>query len=306
MALLTSGGNGHPDYHDSSDVPARVQPALLGAVGQFVLQAAANLADETATPLPVPGRREACASLRFVAPDLDGQAPDGWRTVAPGTAVELESAIVAAARQFGRDEATTADASAEDQPPHIFAGARSASVAGNLPVLEGAAEVLGVGRLDVNGDDGVWVKDGLTAEGKAALKAMEQRGITLNLVRPSARLAADALATSSKPMLVSGMSSPDVALARRVAERHGVFALQCRVGELAVCAENLQTMRASLGGSANLLVSFHASAEDGVRASRALYHALRAKGWEKDEIYAIAGMTPDGDPGGNLSRFAAK
>ena len=39
-----------------------------------------------------------------------------------------------------------------------------------------------------------------------------------------------------------------------------------------------------------------AAPDDGRAASRALYHELAQKGWSKEEIYAVAGLTPDGEP----------
>ena len=301
VALLTSGGEGHPDYHDSADTADKVQPALLASVGQFVMQAAANLANETATPLPVPGRGEVCDALRFVVPDMAGQAEDGWRHLAARTPDQVETAALAAARQAGRNEESGSGATEADPPWRVLVGVNSRAIAGNAVVLGGAASALGVGRLDVEGADGVWVQDGLTTAGKAAVRAVERSGMTVNLVRPTPALAADVLATASRPVLVSGMVTPDADLARRIAARGGLFALECADVGAAACAINLHALRTALGGSANLLVSMP-SAPGQVAASRALYHELALKGWSKGEIYAVAGLTPDGEPGGNLAR----
>jgi Peptidase family M28 len=308
VALLTSGGEGHPDYHDSADTPEKIQPALLASVGQFVMQAAANLANDTATPLPVPGRGEVCDRLRFVVPDMVGQTEDGWRHLAARTPDQVETAALAAARQAGRNEESGTGATSADSPWRVLSGVSARAVAGDVAVLGGAAVALGVGRLDVEGADGLWVQGGLTPAGKAAMKAVERSGVTVNLIRPTAVLAADVLETATRPILVSGMTAPDADLAKRAAERGGVFALECPAESAAACASSLHALRKALGGSANLLVSMPAPATPDrlAAASRALYHELAQRGWTKDEIYAVAGLTPDGEPGGNLARLVAK
>jgi hypothetical protein len=308
VALLTSGGEGHPDYHDSADTPEKIQPALLGSVGQFVMQAAANLANDTLTPLPVPGRGEVCDRLRFVVPDMAGQTEDGWRHLAARTPDEVETATLAAARQEGRNEEAGSGATSADSSSRILVGVGSRAVAGEVSVLGGAASALGVGRLDVKGADGVWVQDGLTPAGKAAMKGVERTGVAVNLIRPTAVLVADVLEAASRPILVSGMTAPDAEMARRIAARGGAFALECAVDNAPACADSLHALRTALGGSANLLVSMPAPGTPDrlAAASRALYHELAQKGWGKDEIYAVAGLTPDGEPGGNLARLGAK
>jgi hypothetical protein len=308
VALLASGGEGHPDYHDSADTAEKIQPALLASVGQFVMQAAANLANETATPLPVPGRGEVCDRIRFVVPDMAGQTEDGWRHLAARTPDEVETAALSAARQAGRNEESGIGATSADSPWRILAGVNARAVAGDAAVLGGAASALGVGRLDVEGADGVWVQGGLTTAGKAAMKAAEGRGVTVNLIRPTAVLVADVLEATSRPVLVSGMTTPDADMARRIAARGGVFALECAADNVPACAASLHALRTALGGSANLLVSMPAPATPDrlAAASRAFYHELAQRGWSKEEIYAVAGSTPDGEAGGNLARLAAK
>jgi hypothetical protein len=305
VALFSSGGAGHPDYHDAADVPAKVQPALLGLAGQFVMQAAFNLANETATPLPTPGRREVCDSLRFVVPDVTGQAAEGWRTLAARTPAEMRSAVVESIRALGKGSGADAGAAGGDAP-RVLVGAGAGAFGGNLALLEMSAAALGVARLDVQGDDGVWVKGGLTEAGRAAVAEAGKMDITVNLVRPGAILLNDVLAVASRPVLVSGMALADPAIARRVAVKGGVFALRCAADQLPACASGLHALRTALGGSGNLLVSMRAEPSAARPVHRALYLELAKMGWRKDEIFAIAGLAPDGDTGGNLARFTAK
>jgi len=306
IALLTSGGDGHPDYHDSADVPAKIQPALLATVGQFVLQAAFNLANEIEAALPVPGRREACDALRFAVPDIGGQAPNGWRTIGAKTLRELQAEIVQAIGALKRGQGVEASGESADAPPRLFLGVNAGAVGGNLALLQAAAAALDVARVDVGADDGVWVKGGLTVEGKAGMKALEEMAVTPNLVRPTPTLLADVLAIASRPVLVSGIARPDEAAARQVKAKDGAFALECVPDHVSACASNLQALRTALGSSTNLLVSMRVDPAGTVQAHRALYLELAKKGWSKAEIFAVAGLTPDGGPGGNLARFTTK
>ena len=307
VALFTGGGQGHPDYHDAADTPGKVQPELLASVGQFVMQAAANLANETATPLPAPGRGETCDALRFVVPDVAGQAEDGWRRLAARTPDEVQTAALFAARLAGGDNEPGAGSASGESAATILVGVTSRAIAGNPVLLGAAAAALGVGRLDVEADDGAWWAQGtVTAEGRAGIAAAERGGIVLNLVRPTASMTAGVLAAASRPVLVSGMTAPDAEFARKVVAHGGVFALSCAADRIPACATGLHALRTSLGGSANLLVSMPAPPEGARAASRALYHELAQKGWGKEEIYAVAGQAPDGEVGGNLARLGGK
>jgi hypothetical protein len=306
VSLNTSGGNGHPDYHDSTDVPQKLQPELLGTVGQFVLQAAFNLANETGTRLPVPGRREACDALRFVVPDIAGQSPERWRTLTARTPGELQAVVVNAIREFRKGRDVEPAGRSSESPARVFVGVKATAVAGHLALLDAANAALDVARLDLEGDDGIWVQGGLTGAGKVAMKAVEQMGITPNLVRPTAALLADVLESTSRPVLVSGMTAANEAMARQVMAKAGAFALECAADHVSSCAERLQGLHSALGGGANLLVSMHVDPAAAVQAHRALYLELARKGWSKDDIFAIAGLTPDGTAGGNLARFTTK
>jgi hypothetical protein len=305
VALFSSGGTGHPDYHDAADVETKVQPELLALAGRFVTQAAFNLANETATPLPTPGRREVCDSLRFAVPDISGQSADRWRTLGPRTPAEMQVAVVESIRTFRKGTDAGGGASSADSP-RVFVGARAAAFGGNLALLEAASAALDAARLDVEGDDGAWVRGGLTEAGRAAVAAAERMGITLNLVRPTTELLASVLAATSKPVLVTGVATPDEQMARRLAEKSGALALECVPHQTTSCAAGLHALRTALGSSGNLLVSMRVEPEAARQAHRALYLELARKGWSKDEIFALAGLTPDGDPGGNLARFTVR
>jgi len=125
-------------------------------------------------------------------------------------------------------------------------------------------------------------------------------------VRPGAALLRDVLAVASRPVLASGMTGADEAAARQLAAKNGAFALACSASQVSACASSLHALRAALGGSGSLLVSMRVDSAAAVQAHRALYHELAKTGWSRAEIFAVAGLNPDGAPGGNLARFAVK
>ena len=47
LALMSSGGVGHQDYHQPEDDIDKIEPEMLNVTGQFVLRGMMNLADET-------------------------------------------------------------------------------------------------------------------------------------------------------------------------------------------------------------------------------------------------------------------
>jgi hypothetical protein len=307
VALFSSGGSGHPDYHDAADVASKVQPDLLASVGQWVMQAAATVANETTTPLPSAGRRVICDSIRFAAPDLAGGADDGWRTLPAASPRDLLAAVIAAARQQGKDEEAGGRPAADLSAPPVFVGVKAGAVRGNPDLLAAAFAALGVGRLDVAAADEGWSgPGGIPAEARATLRAAEQAGAVVNLIGPAPALASDLLAASTRPILVTGTTSADAELARMVTSRGGVFAVSCSGEQIQSCAAGLGSLGAALGGSANLLVSMRAAPGGSTAASRALYRELARRGWSKPEIYAVAGQEPDGRPGGNLARLIGK
>jgi hypothetical protein len=307
ISLNTVGGQGHQDYHDAGDVASKIQPEMLGAVGQFVLQAATNLSLDTTTILPVPGRRATCDAIRFAPLDLSGRLPEGWRIGPARSARELQATVVGAIgelRKRGEPASLVVDEEPDPPPPALFSGVHASAAEGNLPLLTTAVSALGLGRVDVEGDDGVWVKGALAPAGKAMIAAMEQAGVGIHLVSPTPALMNDVLAVATRPVLVSGLAAIDAATAARVKERGAVVAVECDPQQAERCASGLQRLRETLGTS-NLLVAMRVEAAAARDAHHALFKALAAKGWTKAEAFAVAGQAPDGKLGGNLSPWIA-
>jgi hypothetical protein len=304
VALFSSGGGGHPDYHDSGDVVEKIAPGLLGTVGQFVLQATFNLATDTRAGLPSADRRAVCDSLKFAVPDVAGGSAGPWRVVPAASPRDLGGLVAGDVTRM-REARGAAPSPVVSPLVRLRTGVAGAALGGSVPLLETARAALDVGRVDLAGDDGIWTRGGLTEAGKTALKAMEAAGITVNLVRPSTKLLDEVLSAATRPFMVSGLADVDEALAARLKSRDAAVVFECQAADPAACAAGLERLRSRFGGSGNLIVSMRGAA-DRAPASRRLYLTLAKEGWSKAAIYAVAGTTPAGDPGGNLARFGEK
>jgi len=270
-----------------------------------VLQAAANLANEVKTPLPVPGRRQACDALRFAPLDMSAQAADGWRTHPARTTGELQSAVVLAIGDAKKARGQAIEEAGDPPSPALLSGIGASAAEGNLPLLVAALTALDIGRIDLSGEDGVWVKGGLSTAGKALVAAADRSQVVVRLDGPSPSLLRDVLAVSARPVLITGTGSSEESIARQMTAGEAVLVVGCTADGIESCASRLHALRTVLGDADRLLVSMRADPASAKTARRALYQALAAKGWTKNEIYGVAGQALDGSPGGNLSRFLA-
>jgi hypothetical protein len=161
-------------------------------------------------------------------------------------------------------------------------------------------------RVDVPGPDGVWFGDKVTPAGKEALAAMQANAIALNLVRPTAALLGDALASAKTPIMVTGVPAMDAALLDTFKKNNALAVLECDPADVDGCVRQM-TVLSGVVGKTNLLVSVGAH-KDRAAATQKLFLAAVKAGWTKDELFAAAGQAAGrGGPGGagpnNLSRF---
>jgi hypothetical protein len=331
LGLMTSGGTGHPDYHQSGDDVEKIDPKILGQTGQFVLQGVLNLANETQANLLIPNRQEIYDAEQLRVMDMRSEPSDGrggrggggggWQFVNASNNVELMSLI------NDRAKALTAQA---QQPqtgtPAAFAGARGGGggaryttgvrdagiFEGNIPLMTASTSLLGFGRVDVAANDGAWFNfnSGVSAQGREAIKAMEANSITVNLINPSSKLLSDVLDATARPFLVTvtGSSPIDQALISRMNQKNTLLLFECDPADVQGCTSKLQNYKKQFGDSDNLVVSMKSGAnqEDG---KKSLYLALIKSGWTKDEVYAVFGASAGGGggrgggAGGNLSKL---
>lgn len=340
LALMTSGGVGHPDYHRSGDDVEKIDAKILGQTGQFVLQGVLNLANETQTNLLIPDRQHIYDAQRLTVTDMrsgpqpagrgsDGQPAGrggggGWRYVEASNNAELTNLVNDRVRQLTAPAQTTAGAAAAPGGgrggggggARFSVGVRDAGVFdGSIPLLVQSAALLNFGRVDVVTNDGSWFNfnSGISSKGREAVKTMEANNIVINLVNPSSKLLGDALDATSKPFLatVTGDSPIDQALIARMNQKNTLLLFECDPVEAQGCVSRLQNYKKQFGDADNLVVSMKTSqATQMDAAKRTIYLSLIKNGWTKDQIYAIFGTSASGGgrgggaAGGNLSRLS--
>lgn len=312
LALMTSGGEGHPDYHDASDDVDKIDPEILAKTGRFVLQGVLNLADETQADLLVADRQHRYNALRMTVPNI-AAGGGGWEFVAASTNAELLALANNRAKELRRPRPQAAGArfGAQAAPQaRVTLGVRDAALfEGNVALLETTATLLDFGRVDVVKDDGIWFDGGLTPRGREALKAMEAANIAVNLVNPSARLLADMLDAAARPFMVTltGSNTVEAALIARMNQKNVLLALECSPADVSGCVNRLENAKTQFGDVDNLILSMNPAAPSD-EAKKNLYLALVRNGWTRDQIYAmtVAGAGQGGrggGPGGNLARL---
>lgn len=312
LGLMTSGGAGHPDYHDAGDDAAKSDAAILGKTGQFVLQGMWNLANETGMNLLIPDRQVQYDAMRFSAPSVNGVVAGSWQYVRPSTREELVAAIGQRLRDLssggGAQPAGRGGGGRGGGGGRIATGVRGAGVfGGSVALLETAATALNIGRVDIAAPDGVWFGNGVTAEGKLALKAMETAGVVLHLVQPTEGLLTSVLDAATKPILVTVAPSWSPAAFEKLKKNNALAVVECDAGDVAASVRQLETAQKAFG-KANILISVGPS-QARAEGLNALYLALLKADWTKDEINAAVGVGARGMMGvpapGNLARFQA-
>jgi hypothetical protein len=282
---------------------------MLRKNAQFVLQGAINVANETTVNLIIPDRLHLYNGMRLALLNLNE---------------------VGGGRGGGRG----GQAAAPRGPRLNVALSEPSAFGGNVTMIDVAAKLLGVGRVDVPArGDGVWfTAAGVTEAGQAALRAFEAGGVVLNLVNPGRPLLLSMLDSAKRPFIVSGLTTmPDADLARRIKVKNVLVAVEFDLAAPQAIAQKLIDLKQTAGDSGNLLLVTRiataggrgeaAPAQTGLsqldQAKQQMYLTLVKAGWTKDEIYSMVGVTPPrpegaagggrgggGGLGGNLAKLA--
>jgi hypothetical protein len=287
LALMTAGGIGHPDYHDAGDDPAKIDAEMLRKNGQFVLQGIINVASETQVNLVIPDRLHLYNGMRLTPLNLANAGGTG------NIIIMGPSGVI---QQGG------------PQGPRFGLSVDVSALNGNAALIDVAAKVLSIGRVEVFNPDAAWfAATGLTDRGKAALKEFETAGIVLQFHNPPARLLGDLLDNAKKGFIVSGLSTnPDADLAKKLVEKNVVLTVDFDASAPQAVATRLMDLKKALGGSGNVVLTTN---ERAVRspmgdtpasprqkavdaAKQQMYLALAKAGWTKDEIHSMVGVTP--------------
>ncbi|MBN2415015.1 M20/M25/M40 family metallo-hydrolase [bacterium] len=308
LGLMTSGGGGHPDYHDTGDDIVHIEPDILGKTGQFVLQGTINLANAPGS-LIVPERQDIYNALSWnitlINPALNAER--GWTQLEPKTRDDLAKAIADKISELQQPAGTGQD-NTMMRYLRRFGGGRGSinqglagpGVYGNDPVLlKIAKDALQFGRLDVCGRDSIWFDAGLTECGARGLKAVQDLDILVTVNAPTAAALDAMLAAAEKPFIVQGevtLSDEQIAVMN---EKKTLLAVDFAPAEVSDCVSNLVTLKERFGDTDNLLLRVMSS-ENLDEAKRVLYMALIDKGWSHEEIYAIGGAGANRGSAGNL------
>ena len=311
MALMTAGGVGHPDYHDSGDDAYKVDPEILRKTAQFVVQGTMNLANETAVQLLVPDRLYFYNSLMMRLTNINTALPGAtWKNN------DFANKAALLGRMYEREIARSAVSQAGDpriaqimamldmpapaapgQPQTVrkdqAMGVRSAVFGGDAKFLDLTAASVGFGRVEFGTDDGAWVVNGrLTDAGKAALKIMEANNVFAHLAAPGEALLGDFLDAAGKPFLVTGVAAVPESLKEKIAAKKAVWGVDYDPEDVEAGMARADAAKKALGGAATLIVYLKTieKAND-LAAKRALYFGLIKLGWKAEDIAAFAGAS---------------
>ncbi len=318
LGMMTSGGVGHPDYHQSGDDTDKIDPKILGQTGQFVVQGVINLANETQTNLFIPDRQHIYNSQRLAVTDFRTEGGrGGWQFVKASNSAELMSLANDRVRELATPAATQTGARGGGGGrggggARFSVGVREAGVfEGNIPLMLHTATLLNFGRVDVSSNDGAWFNfnSGVSPQGREAIKVMEANNIILNLINPSGKLLGDALDSTAKPFIVTvtGTAPIDQALISRMNQKNTLLMFECDAADAQGCVTRLQNYKKQFGDSDNLIVSMKTGSNLD-EAKKTVYLALIKSGWSREEIFAVFGAGAGGGgrgggAGGNFSKL---
>ncbi|HEY3380579.1 MAG TPA: M28 family peptidase [Vicinamibacterales bacterium] len=287
LALMTSGGAGHPDYHDAGDKAAKIDPEILRKTGQFVLQGLINVANDNTTAMIVPDRLHLYNGMRLNPINIAEVRPGGRAVMFGGQNAPIQG------------------------PRFNISLNDTTAFGGNLALIDTAAKLLGVGRVEVTArGDGAWfTPGGLTDRGRTALDQFESSGVVVTLVNPSMQLLDDMLDAAKKPFILTGaMSVPAAPVATRLKTKNVLMSVEFDATAPQAVASKLIDLKNAIGGSDGLLLTTRESVASSPmgepvvtdaakkrrvdEAKQQMYLALIKAGWTKDEIYAMVGVNP--------------
>ena len=291
LFLIARGGVGHKDCHQPEDDFEKIEPEMLRITGQFVLQGMMNLAVETETNLIIERRQEIYTGLRMRVANFNPDLEDSsWTSVA--IKKQEKEAVYEEIRNRARalfKAAASGNLPGGDSGPHgrksMARGASGLGVAGDdATLITLLMDYHGIGRVDIEGDDGTWVVDGrLTDQGKAALKILEENNIIVRLISPGEQLIDDMLSAASKAFIITGEYEIPEKLVDRLNSRGVRFGVNCDPKDIDGFLTRLEAVKSRLRERGNLFL-FLTATEGLDEAKSSLYLGLLDKGWTRNEI----------------------
>ena len=292
VALMTRGGGGHPDYHDTGDDTYKLEPEILRKTAQFVLQATINVGNEPGS-LVIAERQLKFDGMRWTITPISADMIGGWSVIKEeskaGMAERVNKKITEMKRPAAPSPMMRFRRGRSRGGSRYNIGIASGEVIGyDVEFLGIAKNVLDFGRIDLKGDDGVWLNNGLTEKGKLALAGIQDNGVVINLINPTKQSFNDVLVAAEKSFLVCGLAEFDSDQIAQINDKKVLVAVDFDPADVKGCVESLENMKNKLGDRDNLVLNLK-SREGLGDAKKELYMRLFAKGWSKDDIYGISG-----------------
>ncbi len=304
LALMTESKEGHPDYHDTGDDSQKMNPVILQKTGQFVLQGVINVANETQVDLFIPDREIIFAGLYWpitvINPGL--KIKDSWTWLDAETSNDLAELVTDAVRDLKDDRSSDIRRVMRRRfggTPRNRGVREPAVFNHDLAMVRITKEVLNFGRIDVPGDDDIWFDKGVTGRGADVMRFLMKNQICLHLIKPETETLKAVLDMTRKPFLVSGFQAFDDSMFALIKKKEVVIAVDFDPTNVDACLDQLETCRVGLDTTSNLVLNV-ISANGLPEAKQQLYRKLIAKGWSKDEIYAMGGEGKSWRSNGNF------
>jgi len=312
LALQTREGVGHLDYHRPEDDAWKIQPEALRMTGEFVIQAAINLANETEVELIIPNRKEIYQAKSQAPPAITNFNPELAGSVWSYVQIEardkddLQSLLLEKA--WERISASRTPPPAARPPLRAPAPARTQRPVArgldgpNLKLFEGdvkllvmASDLLGFGRIDFKADE--FTEGQISIEGRQAFKTLEDNNITLHLIDPTEAVIDSMLTAATRPFIITGTYTIHEDMFDRINEKGVLLGINFDPKNVADCIERLENAKECLGDTDNLVI-FLTATEGLDDAAQKLYDGLKQAHWPDEEIIGRRGR--GGVFGGNL------
>jgi peptidase M28-like protein len=284
MMLISGGGIGHQDYHKPEDDSAKIDAEMLGLAGRFVLKGMMNLANEPKVKLLIPRRQDIYRGMRMNVTNFN-PAIEGSRWTQVKIEQKTKETLQDELYDRTRDLLNGKEDSGKRAKKSITRGSTNLKIVGDdTKLLNLAVDFHGIGRVDLEGDDGIWIADGrLTDAGKASLKALQENGVTIRLISPGERLIRDMLSAASRPFIITG----DYTITDRLVDplnRRGVqLGIDLNPKKAAEFVARVEELKHRLGDRRNLFA--YLTSKDGLdKSKRSLYVQLIDRGWVLNEI----------------------
>ncbi len=308
LALMTAGGGGHPDYHDTGDDPEKSEPDILGKTAQFVLQGTVNVANEPGS-LIIPDRQLKYDAMRWspalINPSLTMSG--AWTKLEAKNPAELTDLVLKKIEEL-RQPADQQTSMMRRFRFFMRGGNYTTGIegpgayGGDANLLKVAKDALSFGRVDVCSCNKLWFDNGLTPAGEAGIKSLEENSLTLALYNPSSAILDGVLQLVTKPIIVVGAADLTDGQIAALNEKDALVAVDFDPADIQACLDKLTVLKGRFGDVDNLIL--YVKSDKGLeKAKKDLFMKLHGLGWSTNDINAIAGIGESRRSQGNLDKL---